>query len=77
VLKAVPRDLRNRIQQAQLFHEFLEHRWFLSERAGRDVGANTAIASYVKEVLAHEPDEEALIAAAAPLDEEAENPYLT
>jgi hypothetical protein len=77
VLKAVPRDLRNRIQQAQLFHEFLEHRWFLSERAGRDVGADTAIASYVKEVLAHEPDEEALIAAAAPLDEEAENPYLT
>ena len=77
VLKAVPRDLRNRIQQAQLFHEFLEHRWFLSERAGRYVGADTAIASYVKEVLAHEPDEEALIAAAAPLDEEAENPYLT
>ncbi len=77
VLKAVPRDLRNRIQQAQLFHEFLEHRWFLSERAGRDVGADTAIASYVKDVLAHEPDEEALLAAAAPLDEEAENPYLT
>jgi Domain of unknown function (DUF4032)/Lipopolysaccharide kinase (Kdo/WaaP) family len=77
VLKAVPRNLRNRIQQAQLFHEFLEHRWFLSERAGRDVGADTAIASYVKDVLAHQPDEEALIAAAALVEDEADNPYLT
>ena len=65
VLQAVPRELRCRLQQAELFHEFLEHRWFLSERAGRDVGPEVAVRSYVDDVLAHKPDEGALLASLA------------
>jgi len=57
VLRAVPRDLRNRIQHAQLFHEYLEHRWFLSERAGRDVGTTAATRSYFDTVLPRTPKE--------------------
>jgi hypothetical protein len=57
VLRAVPRELRNRIQQAQLFHEYLEHRWFLSERAGRDVGTSRAARSYYTTVLPRTPEE--------------------
>ena len=72
VLRAIPSELRCRLPQAEIFHEFLEHRWFLSERAGRDVGADVAIRSYVNEVLAHKPDEGALLASLAePEDEEA------
>jgi hypothetical protein len=74
VLRAVPRELRNRIQQAQLFHEYLEHRWFLSERAGADVGAEAAVRSYVAEVLANRPDEGAVVVEEPAEDE---NPYLT
>ncbi len=35
----------------------LEHRWFLSEAAGKDVGSLPAARSYVRDVLAHKPDE--------------------
>ena len=48
---AVPAELRPKRAAAQLFHELLEHRWFLSERAGKDVGMEAATASYVDNVL--------------------------
>ena len=35
---AVPEDLWARLPAAEVFHQVLEHRWFLSERAGKDVG---------------------------------------
>ena len=42
---------------AEVFHELLEHRWFLSERAGKDVGLDRTIPSYVEKVLRAAPDE--------------------
>jgi hypothetical protein len=65
VVDAVPRELRGKLEPAEVFHEVLEHRWFLSEQAGRDVGTAEAAASYVDGVLRHKPDEKALL---APLD---------
>lgn len=53
----VPPDLHGRREPAELFHEILEHRWFLSEAAGSDVGTGEAVDSYVETVLAHVPDE--------------------
>ncbi len=47
----VPSDLRGRIEPAQFFHEVLEHRWYLSEKAGRDVGLVFAANSYISEIL--------------------------
>jgi hypothetical protein len=35
---AVPAELRGKRAAAELFHELLEHRWYLSEQAGRDIG---------------------------------------
>jgi hypothetical protein len=61
VVHAVPKDLRGKLEPAEIFHEVLEHRWFLSERAGRDVGLMPAAQSYVAEVLAHKPDEAAVL----------------
>jgi hypothetical protein len=61
VVLAVPRDLRGKLEPAEIFHEVLEHRWFLSERAGRDVGLDHAVRSYLTNVLAHKPDEDAVL----------------
>jgi len=65
VVDAVPRDLRGKLEPAELFHEVLEHRWFLSERAGGDVGIGTAVQSYVRDILVTKPDEKAVLGAAA------------
>lgn len=53
----VPTELTGKLEPAELFHEILEHRWFLSERRGHDVGIPAAAADYVAEVLAGRPDE--------------------
>ena len=47
----VPEHLRGRIEPAQFFHEVLEHRWYLSEKAGHDVGLEFAANSYIAEIL--------------------------
>jgi hypothetical protein len=61
VVSAVPRKLRGKLEAAEIFHEVLEHRWFLSERLGRDVGLLPAARSYVRDVLSHKPDEAAVL----------------
>jgi hypothetical protein len=61
VVRAVPKALRGKLEPAEVFHEVLEHRWFLSERTGRDVGLMPAARSYVDDVLSHKPDEAAVL----------------
>ncbi|MCF4122173.1 DUF4032 domain-containing protein [Antribacter sp. KLBMP9083] len=60
-ISAVPRDLRRKLEPAQLFHEILDHRWFVSEQARRDVPMVEATHSYVENVLRHRPDEKAIL----------------
>src|SRR5437764_7025909 len=55
-IAAIPTELWGKREAAELYHELLEHRWYLSERAGRDVGLQKAIASYA-ETLRTAPDE--------------------
>ncbi len=47
----IPRELSGRVEAAQFFHESLEHRWYLSEKAGHDVGLEFAARSYVRDIL--------------------------
>jgi Domain of unknown function (DUF4032)/Lipopolysaccharide kinase (Kdo/WaaP) family len=51
VMAMVPEGLDNRLAPAEIFHEILEHRWFLSERAGTDVGTTSAAHSYIAKIL--------------------------
>ena len=44
-----------------MFHEVLEHRWFMSEQAGCDVGLEAAAEAYVRDVLSRKPDEQAVL----------------
>jgi hypothetical protein len=61
VVRSVPADLRGKFEPTEIFVQMLDHRWYLSESAGRDVGPLAAIASYVTEVLRHLPDERAVL----------------
>jgi len=58
---AIPDELRGKLPPAELYHELLEHRWFLSEAAGADVGTAAALRSYVRDVLRFAPDERSLL----------------
>jgi len=51
VVKSVPSQLEGRVEDAQLFHEVLEHRWYLGEKAGADVGLENATQDYIDSVL--------------------------
>jgi hypothetical protein len=51
VLAAIPASLHGRLAPAEIFHEILEHRWYLSEEAGRDIGTTAAARSYFENVL--------------------------
>jgi hypothetical protein len=54
---AVPAELQGRLPAAEVFHQVLEHRWFLSEQEGKDVGIDEAVRSYVeKELPKHAPE---------------------
>ena len=61
VVGAVPSHYTGRLEPAELFHEVLEHRWYMSERQGTDVELIDAVRSYVSDILANRRDEEALI----------------
>jgi hypothetical protein len=56
-IASVPAELQAKRAPAEIFHELLEHRWFLSEQAGKDVGLDRTIPSYVEKVLRSAPDE--------------------
>jgi tRNA A-37 threonylcarbamoyl transferase component Bud32 len=57
----VPPELRGKLEPAELFHEVLEHRWFLSEGAGKEVGLEDATRAYVEDVLEQRPDTRAVL----------------
>jgi len=74
---AVPVELWNKRPAAEVFHEILDHRWYLSEEEGSDVGIDRAVKSYVDQVLRHAADERTLIrlgTRASPAAEDDEEP---
>jgi hypothetical protein len=60
-VRAVPKELRKKLEPAQIYHELLDHRWFLSQQQGRDVPMREVVKSYVKYVLPERPDEQAIL----------------
>ena len=59
VVDSVPPDLRGRLSPASCSTRCscTEHRWYLSEAAGRDVGTREAARSYIAKVLSDVPAE--------------------
>jgi hypothetical protein len=58
---AIPDVLATKLEPAEVFHEVIEHKWFLSEAAGRDVGMDQAVRSYITTVLPAAPDERTVL----------------
>ncbi|MGX5682663.1 DUF4032 domain-containing protein [Schumannella luteola] len=61
VIRAIPKELRGKLEPAEIFHQLLEHRWYLSQDSGRDVPLAEAMTSYIDTVLRHRRDEATII----------------
>ncbi len=61
VVKAIPWDLRAKLEPADVFHQVLEHRWYMSQARGQSVPIAEVLSSYVDTVLRHRRDEATLM----------------
>jgi tRNA A-37 threonylcarbamoyl transferase component Bud32 len=57
ILAMVPPEARGKLEPAEIFHEILVHRWYLSERKGAAVGIFDTARDYIDTVLTTKPDE--------------------
>ena len=68
IIAMVPPEARGKLEAAEIFHEILVHRWYLSERAGREVSIFETARDYIDNVLKDKPDELVSPAAGAAQD---------
>ena len=71
VTKMIPPEMRGRLEPPEVFHEVLEHRWYLSEQAGEEVDILDAARSYVQSELTRRPEEAIAAPGPSPLPETA------
>lgn len=57
IVRMIPTEMRARLEPAEVFHEILEHRWYLSEGSGKELDLFEAAKKYFDSVLAKRPDE--------------------
>lgn len=57
----IPRDLRDKLEPAEIMHQLLDYRWKLSEREGRDVSLEEALPNFIDEELRSYRDEAVLM----------------
>jgi hypothetical protein len=58
IVRMVPPELRGKLEPAEIFHEILEHRWYLNEDSKTEIDLFEAARDYVDEVLTTKPDTE-------------------
>ncbi|UYN82654.1 MAG: DUF4032 domain-containing protein [Microcella sp.] len=61
VVRAIPKDLRGKLETPEMYHQLLEHRWYLSQNEGRAIPLAEALSSYIDTVLRHRRDEATVI----------------
>ena len=57
IMAMIPPDATGKLEPAEVFHEILEHRWYLSEQAGHEVGIHETARDYIDRFLTAKPDE--------------------
>ena len=62
VIRSIPKDLRGKLEPAEVFHQLLDHRWYISQNEGRNVPLAEALTSYLDTVLRHRRDEVTVVA---------------
>ena len=60
-IDGIPPEARRKLEPAELFHQILEHRWFMSEKAGTEIRTEVARDDYIRTVLEHLPDEQQVV----------------
>jgi hypothetical protein len=76
IMAMVPPEARGKLEQAEIFHEILVHRWYLSERADREISIFETARDYIDNVLKHKPDELVTPAAGRAPEETSEIPMI-
>ena len=61
VVRAIPAELKGKLEPSEVFHQLLEHRWFMSQNEDRDVPLAEALTSYINDILRHRRDEATVI----------------
>lgn len=61
IIGKIPRELRDKLEPAEIMHQLIDHRWRLSERESRDVGLEEALPSFIEEELRNLRDEATLM----------------
>ncbi|MDH5521606.1 MAG: DUF4032 domain-containing protein [Acidimicrobiia bacterium] len=61
ILESIPPDLGERLEAAEIFHEILEHRYYMAERLEREIGNDEALADYLDSILTTRPTERQLL----------------
>jgi hypothetical protein len=56
IMAMVPPEARGKLEPAELYHEILLHRWFLSEHHHREYGIEETARDYIATQLGHRPD---------------------
>ncbi len=64
VIRAIPKELRGKLEPAEAFHQLLEHRWYRSQNEARSIPLAEALSSYIDTVLRHRRDEMTVVAPA-------------
>jgi hypothetical protein len=57
IMAMIPAEARGKLEPAEIYHELLAHRWYLSEAAGHEVGFFDSARDYIENVLMQKPDE--------------------
>lgn len=57
LMARIPPEQFAKLEGAEIYHQLLEHRWFLSEEGGVDITLDDALDHYLHDVLEHAPDE--------------------
>lgn len=65
IMESIPAYLLDRLEAAEIFHQLLEHRWYMAEQRGSDVPIETALASYLA-LLEDAPAERLQVGVGAP-----------
>jgi hypothetical protein len=60
-VRRIPPALRAKLEPAEVFHEVLEHRWYMAERAQHDFSITEAMDDYFAKVLPGKPDEQSVV----------------
>lgn len=61
LVRRIPSSLRAKLEPAEVFHEVLEHRWYMAERAKHDFTIQEALDDYLAQILPGKPDEQSVV----------------